>query len=118
MGSPKTWIAAVLIALSMAFIMAMCAYPAYSQQPLERHPYFYKPLPLCVIKDKLFKDLEHRLQHPVAWTGKAHEYGEVLVVFAHVENRTWFIVAMKIDGKRGCILSRGTEFLLIFGRPT
>ncbi len=81
------------------------------------HPYFWEPLPICKFKASLANDLE-KTRHMASASFRDTLKGQVLVVYSHSEDRTWFLVVNYLDRPHGCIVQRGDKYNLYFGKPT
>ncbi len=101
----------VVIAVTLFFLGIMLG-ALLSQE----HPFNAKPLPACWHKDVLYETMVKPLRYRLSWSGKFREQDETLAMFVNDKEGAWFLVAMKIDSIRACILARGDKSRLWFGR--
>ena len=102
----------------LAIIMALSTGAVASEDiPLSGgHPFFWEHLPVCRFKEPLLADLG-KLHYHARATFKDTLKGQVMVIYLHRRNGTWFLVVNYIDHKHGCIVARGDRYKLYFGKP-
>lgn len=100
------------------FILAIMIFDQARAEPYQvpNHPAFTAKLPACVVKTVLLKDLK-KFKHPISWVGTDDSHPAQLALFVNVENGTWFLVAIRTDSVLACVMARGNESRLVFGRP-
>ena len=100
----------------LALAFALMAFPARTQAPPEMHPYFWQPLAMCFFKTLIVEEME-KIHQKAAATFRDSKTGKVLVIYTNMEDSTWFMVVNYIDHPHGCIVQRGDQYRLYFGRP-